>query len=90
MAFNGALLKQWRRSMGLSQASAAENIQCSQRFWQGLEAGTKQPSIETLESLMSFTGLCANELIDANPTVPRKVARQTGSQARESGNVVVA
>lgn len=87
MAFNGALLKQWRRSMGLSQASAAENIQCSQRFWQGLEAGTKQPSIETLESLMSFTGLCANELIDANPPISRKVAR---SSARGSGMAAVA
>lgn len=80
---DGKLLKDWRREKKFSQAAAAELIGVSQRFWQSMESGERNPSTSRLAVISQLTGYSTDELL-GNPLASRKVAR-----SRESGRVVV-
>ena len=63
---NGNLLKCWRRERKLSQAAAAKLIGVSQRFWQAMEAGERNPSTERLAVISQQTGYSTDALL-GNP-----------------------
>lgn len=69
MAFRGELLKAWRKAQDLTQAEAGAKVNVTQGFWRGLEAGTRQPSLDTLSLISRVTGFSTDELL-GNPTQP--------------------
>lgn len=51
----GQKLLAWRKRAGLTQFKAAKAAGISQPTWQGYEAGTKVPSVSTLQRLIDLT-----------------------------------
>lgn len=56
-------LKELREARGLSQLKLAEISGVSQSFINYLEAGTKQPTLKTLEKLAPALGVTIGELV---------------------------
>lgn len=69
MAFRGELLKAWRISRNLSQATAASQIDITQAMWTMLERGKAKPSTDTLVAISRLTGISVDALL-GNPTQP--------------------
>lgn len=83
-------IKTVRMEKGLRQNYVSERVGISQSHYCNIENGRENPSLLTLEAIAIVLGGSVMDFLieEANPTLPRKVARC--SQARESGSAVVA
>jgi transcriptional regulator with XRE-family HTH domain len=52
---NGARLREWRESMGLSQEEAARRIGAKQRTWAGWETFGTTPEVDYCEAIEALT-----------------------------------
>lgn len=83
------LMRSLRIEAGLTQMDMAERTGISQAHYSFIEKGKRIPTIPYLEAIASVFGGTAKDFIveEANPPIPRKVARQ---RSRESGAVSAA
>ena len=59
----GALLRQHRRGLGLTQAELAEAAEIHWKYVSMLERGLRQPTLDVLLRLASALGISASELV---------------------------
>ena len=72
------LMKALRIEAGLTQMDMAERTGISQTHYAFIERGLRIPTIPYLEAIAAVFGATAKDFIveEANPQIPRKVARK--------------
>lgn len=77
MAAAGALLRDTRQRVGLSQVELARRAGVTQSVVSAYESGARQPSVPTLERLIAATGLALDLRVSSwRPSRPERVGER--------------
>lgn len=79
------IIREWRRSRGLSQEEAAEQAGLSQAFWSKIEAGKQEPGVSAAVVLDKLTaGSKFHCPVEAWVSAPKKVRVRHRRDGRSS------